>query len=87
MARALGMGRVVTSARCREIERRERFIAQQDRELDHRADVISTQADRIAELEGELAEAIECGAHFAYRPAVGRARLTRPAPCLSRTPT
>ena len=65
MARALGMGRVVTSARCREIERRERFIAQQDRELDHRADVISTQADRIAELEGELAEAIGRGAHFA----------------------
>jgi hypothetical protein len=53
------------SAHCREIERPDRVIARQERELDHRADVISTQADRIAELEGELADAIERGAHFA----------------------
>ena len=29
------------------------------------AGLCALQADRIAELEGELAEAIECGAHFA----------------------
>lgn len=56
---------MTTIAHTHETARLQRIIDSQERELDHRADVISQQADEIARLHGELSEAMDAGSMFA----------------------
>jgi hypothetical protein len=49
----------------REVERMQRILAAQQRELDRRANTISTLADRLAETQRELDDAMRVGAGWA----------------------
>ena len=55
----------MTQAQAHEIKRLQHIIDQREGELDHRADVISTLADRLAETRAELDDAMAAGTAFA----------------------
>lgn len=55
----------MTTATTREVERLQRIIAAQEADLEHKAEMLSDCADRIVELERDLADAVALGSEFA----------------------